>query len=137
MLHNLVVTRLLAEAHSGYDLPWMTHRAWPRVFGGAKAHDAHHVQGDRHFHRPSHSSRPWAGPARLNLLFRITGGPGVLLRCRVSRRYGASTGAPRHRASPIRRADLGIFTVLELVGVAPGARHRASSIHQRARGASG
>ena len=48
VLHNLVVTYLLAEAHSGYDLPWMTHRAWPRVFGGAKAHDAHHVQGDRH-----------------------------------------------------------------------------------------
>ena len=33
VLHNLVVTYLLAEAHSGYDLPWMTHRAWPRVFG--------------------------------------------------------------------------------------------------------
>ena len=60
VLHNLVVTYLLAEAHSGYDLPWMTHRAWPRVFGGAKAHDAHHVQGDRHFHQFFHSSRPWA-----------------------------------------------------------------------------
>jgi sterol desaturase/sphingolipid hydroxylase (fatty acid hydroxylase superfamily) len=58
VLHNLVVTYLLAEAHSGYDLPWMTHRAWPRVFGGAKAHDAHHVQGDRHFHQFFHSSKP-------------------------------------------------------------------------------
>jgi hypothetical protein len=28
-------------------------------------------------------------------------------------------GGGRHRASPIRRADLGIVTVLELVGVAP------------------
>ena len=59
VLHNLVVTYLLAEAHSGYDLPWMTHRAWPRVFGGAKAHDAHHVQGDRHFHQFFHSFLPW------------------------------------------------------------------------------
>ena len=31
---------------------------------------------------------------------------------------GVAPGA-RHRASPIRRADLGIVTVLELVGVAP------------------
>jgi len=51
VLHNLVVTYLLVEAHSGYDLPWMTHRAWPRVFGGARAHEAHHVHGDRHFHQ--------------------------------------------------------------------------------------
>ena len=24
--HNLVVTWLLSESHSGYDLPWMSHR---------------------------------------------------------------------------------------------------------------
>ena len=60
VLHNLVVTYLLAEAHSGYDLPWMTHRAWPRVFGGAKAHDAHHVKGDRHFHQFFTSSLPFS-----------------------------------------------------------------------------
>ena len=52
----------------GYDLPWMTHRAWPRVFGGAKAHDAHHVQGDRHFHQFFHSSRPWARAAAYSCL---------------------------------------------------------------------
>ena len=51
VLHNLVVTFLLAEAHSGYDLPWMTHRAWPRVFGGAAAHEAHHVHGEGNYHQ--------------------------------------------------------------------------------------
>ena len=49
--HNLLVTYLLAEAHSGYDLPWMTHRAWPTIFGGARAHDAHHVQGAPNYHQ--------------------------------------------------------------------------------------
>ena len=51
VLHNLVVTFLLAEAHSGFDLPWMGHRAFPAVIGGARAHDAHHVHGDRNFHQ--------------------------------------------------------------------------------------
>jgi len=44
-LHNLVVTYLLTEAHSGFDLPWMSHRVWPRVFGGAPAHERHHKVG--------------------------------------------------------------------------------------------
>ena len=51
VLHNLIVTFLLAEAHSGFDLPWMSHRVFPRLFGGARAHDAHHVHGDRNFHQ--------------------------------------------------------------------------------------
>ena len=41
-LHNLVVTYLLSEAHSGYDLPWMSHRVFPGIFGGAPRHNAHH-----------------------------------------------------------------------------------------------
>ena len=49
--HNILVTYLLAEAHSGYDLPWMTHRAWPAIFGGARAHDKHHVQGAPNYHQ--------------------------------------------------------------------------------------
>ena len=51
VLHNLIVTYLLAEAHSGYDLPWMTHRAFPNVFGGARAHEAHHVHGEGNYHQ--------------------------------------------------------------------------------------
>ena len=31
--------------------------------GGAKAHDAHHVQGDRHFHQFFHSFLPWTSRA--------------------------------------------------------------------------
>ena len=52
--HNLLVTYLLVEAHSGFDLPWMTHRVWPRVFGGARAHDAHHTHGTRNYHQFFH-----------------------------------------------------------------------------------
>ena len=44
-LHNLMVTYLLTEAHSGYDLPFMSHRLFPGVFGGPVAHEQHHQQG--------------------------------------------------------------------------------------------
>ncbi|VEU36795.1 unnamed protein product [Pseudo-nitzschia multistriata] len=46
LLHNLVVTYLLSEAHSGYrDLPWMTHNLFPEILGGAPRHEAHHHNG--------------------------------------------------------------------------------------------
>jgi len=64
VLHNLLVTYLLVEAHSGYDLPWMSHRAFPAVFGGARAHDAHHVHGDRHFHQFFDLDLPRGRPPR-------------------------------------------------------------------------
>ncbi|KAJ1462574.1 hypothetical protein M885DRAFT_161339 [Pelagophyceae sp. CCMP2097] len=63
LAHNLLVTYLLAEAHSGYDLPWMSHRLLPRVFGGAKAHDAHHVHKAPLFHQ-FFQIRPKNGAAR-------------------------------------------------------------------------
>jgi len=39
-VHNCLVTYLLSEAHSGYDLPFMSHRLFPRVMGGPIAHEA-------------------------------------------------------------------------------------------------
>ena len=50
-LHNLMVTYLLTEAHSGYDLPFMSHRLFPRVFGGAPRHELHHQHGNVYFHQ--------------------------------------------------------------------------------------
>ena len=47
--HNMVVTWLLCEAHSGYDLPWMTHRLWPEIFGGSVRHNAHHNKGNVYY----------------------------------------------------------------------------------------
>lgn len=44
-LHNLIVTWLLCEAHSGYDLPWMSHRVFPGICGGAPRHQIHHTKG--------------------------------------------------------------------------------------------
>jgi cholesterol 25-hydroxylase len=49
LLHNIVVTYLLCEAHSGYDLPWMSHRVFPAVFGGSVRHNAHHNKGDCYY----------------------------------------------------------------------------------------
>ena len=51
ILHNLFVTYLLAESHSGYDLPWMSHRIWPEFLGGAPRHDAHHHDGKVCYHQ--------------------------------------------------------------------------------------
>ena len=35
ILHNLVVTYLLTESHSGFDFPWMLHRVLPSGILGA------------------------------------------------------------------------------------------------------
>ena len=51
ILHNLFVTYLLAESHSGYDLPWMSHRIWPEFLGGSPRHDAHHHDGKVCYHQ--------------------------------------------------------------------------------------
>ncbi|KAL1510152.1 hypothetical protein AB1Y20_006483 [Prymnesium parvum] len=51
MLHNLMVTYLLCESHSGYDLPFMSHRLFPAVFGGSPRHEAHHRYGNVNFHQ--------------------------------------------------------------------------------------
>mmetsp|Transcript_9703 Transcript_9703/g.17050 ORF Transcript_9703/g.17050 Transcript_9703/m.17050 type:complete len:432 (+) Transcript_9703:34-1329(+) len=49
--HNLMVTYLLCESHSGYDLPFMSHRLFPGIFGGAPRHELHHRNGNVHFHQ--------------------------------------------------------------------------------------
>lgn len=51
IFHNLMVTYLLCESHSGYDLPFMSHRLFPTVFGGAPRHEAHHQRGNVYFHQ--------------------------------------------------------------------------------------
>merc|ERR1719223_211683 len=48
LAHNVLVTYLLIESHSGYDAPWALHRLWPCVFGGAKRHHLHHKDGAPH-----------------------------------------------------------------------------------------
>jgi len=45
-VHNLAVTWLLCESHSGYDLPFMSHRLFPGVIGGAPRHNDHHNRGN-------------------------------------------------------------------------------------------
>jgi len=46
LLHNILVTYMLTEAHAGLDLPWCCHRVFPEVFGGSLRHEIHH-----HLHR--------------------------------------------------------------------------------------
>ncbi|GMH67576.1 hypothetical protein TrST_g12347 [Triparma strigata] len=46
LLHNVIVTYLLTESHSGLDERWMTHRLYPSIFGGAKRHKLHHERGE-------------------------------------------------------------------------------------------
>ena len=45
LAHNVLVTYLLSEAHSGYDLPWMSHWLFPEFLGGAPRHEKHHHDG--------------------------------------------------------------------------------------------
>lgn len=41
-LHNILVTYLLTESHAGLNLPWLSHRLCPQIFGGAVRHEVHH-----------------------------------------------------------------------------------------------
>lgn len=52
-LHNVVVTYMLAEIHSGYDIPWlMTHRWVPfGILAGPRAHQRHHETGKHSYHQ--------------------------------------------------------------------------------------
>jgi sterol desaturase/sphingolipid hydroxylase (fatty acid hydroxylase superfamily) len=50
-LHNILVTYLLVEAHSGFDLPFMSHRIFPCIFGGSVRHQIHHQHGNVFFHQ--------------------------------------------------------------------------------------
>lgn len=48
--HNVVITYLLTECHSGFDCPWMPHRVLPGgVLGGSPRHEEHHRVGNRFF----------------------------------------------------------------------------------------
>lgn len=51
MFHNIVVTYLLCEAHSGFDLPFMSHRVFPWLFGGSPRHNHHHHDGRIYYHQ--------------------------------------------------------------------------------------
>mmetsp|Transcript_116964 Transcript_116964/g.212732 ORF Transcript_116964/g.212732 Transcript_116964/m.212732 type:complete len:341 (-) Transcript_116964:50-1072(-) len=51
LLHNIVVTYLLSEAHSGLDLPWAVHRILPGIVGGAYRHEIHHHSKGCCFHQ--------------------------------------------------------------------------------------
>merc|ERR1740130_2672566 len=43
LIHNLSVTYLLSEAHSGYStLELMSHNIYPEIFGGSPRHETHH-----------------------------------------------------------------------------------------------
>ncbi|CAD7939019.1 unnamed protein product [Amoebophrya sp. A120] len=49
LLHNVLITFLLTESHSGLDAPFSLHRVLGKKFyGGAWNHDAHHAGGNRH-----------------------------------------------------------------------------------------
>jgi len=45
ILHNIIVTYLLTESHSGYNFSWMSHNIWPEFLGGSPRHDRHHKDG--------------------------------------------------------------------------------------------
>lgn len=45
IIHNIIVTYLLTESHSGYNLPWMSHNIWPEFIAGSPRHDRHHHDG--------------------------------------------------------------------------------------------
>jgi len=45
IIHNVLVTYMLSESHSGYNFSWMTHNIWPEFLGGSPRHERHHKDG--------------------------------------------------------------------------------------------
>jgi hypothetical protein len=45
LIHNVMVTYMLSEAHSGYNFRWMSHNIWPEFLGGSPRHERHHKDG--------------------------------------------------------------------------------------------
>jgi len=45
IIHNIMVTYLLTESHSGYNFSWMSHNIWPEFLGGSPRHERHHKDG--------------------------------------------------------------------------------------------
>eukprot|EP00471_Norrisiella_sphaerica_P000546 CAMPEP_0184482548 /NCGR_PEP_ID=MMETSP0113_2-20130426/4112_1 /TAXON_ID=91329 /ORGANISM="Norrisiella sphaerica, Strain BC52" /LENGTH=330 /DNA_ID=CAMNT_0026862347 /DNA_START=198 /DNA_END=1190 /DNA_ORIENTATION=+ len=52
IVYNTVTVIWLIEEHSGYDMPWMTHRLFPFLgFGGPEYHYAHHTRGHGNYQK--------------------------------------------------------------------------------------
>ena len=45
IIHNILVTYMLSESHSGYNFSWMSHNIWPEFLGGSPRHERHHKDG--------------------------------------------------------------------------------------------
>jgi len=45
IIHNIIVTYMLTETHTGYNFPWMSHNIWPEFLGGTPRHERHHKDG--------------------------------------------------------------------------------------------
>ncbi|KAJ1432285.1 hypothetical protein B484DRAFT_447900 [Ochromonadaceae sp. CCMP2298] len=50
-VYNVVITFMLVELHSGWDLPWMPQNLYPRFFAGSRRHHAHHKSGNIYFQK--------------------------------------------------------------------------------------
>jgi len=50
--HNLLVTFLLVESHSGYSgFKFLSHNFLPGILGGSPQHHNHHILGEKHHHQ--------------------------------------------------------------------------------------
>ncbi|CEM18011.1 unnamed protein product [Vitrella brassicaformis CCMP3155] len=62
LLHNVVITYLLTEAHSQYDFPWSIHRLLPSgLMGGPIRHEIHHHTGKAYFSQFFSFLDRWSG----------------------------------------------------------------------------
>lgn len=49
-VHDVTITYMLTETHSGYDMPWMLHNLVPcGILGGSPRHEMHHRSGMHYF----------------------------------------------------------------------------------------
>jgi len=52
MMYNFVITYMLTETHSGYNMPWMLHNIVPgNILGGSVRHEMHHRTGRNNYHQ--------------------------------------------------------------------------------------
>jgi methylsterol monooxygenase len=73
-LHNILVTYLLTESHSGYDMPFMLHNVVPgTILGGPPRHEEHHKYGTVNYHQFFTYLDSWLGHDRHHVVAKRSG----------------------------------------------------------------
>ena len=120
--HNLIVTYLLTESHSGYDLPFQSHNLFPGLLGGSPRHEEHHQTGATCYHQFFRYIDDWTGRGPRAVHARPLGRAGPRWVARRRRRRRSAGGAQRGRGGAAESRDVARAPAADAGGAHHGAQ---------------